>query len=75
MYADARDNFEAVLRVKPDVTSAFNRLVAVFMVTKSVGQSDYLKAAFRDILSVPQLHDTGINPSALDGCVSVNGQV
>lgn len=75
MYADARDNFEAVLHVKPDVTSAFNRLIAVFMVTKSVEQSDCLKAAFRDMLSAPQLHETGLNSSILDECVPLDGQV
>lgn len=75
MYADARDNFEAVLRVKPDVTSAFNRLIAVFMVTKSVEQSECLKAAFRDMLSSPQLHGTGLNSSVLDECVPLHEQV
>lgn len=75
MYADARDNFEAVLRVKPDVMSAFNRLVAVFMVTKSVEQSEYLKAAFRDLLNVPQLHGTGLSLSTVDDLDRADGQV
>lgn len=75
MYADARDNFEAVLRVRPDIVSAFNRLVASFMVTKTVEQADSLKSAFKDILFVPQLHDTGLGTASEDACVRVDGQV
>lgn len=54
-YSDARDNFEAVLRIRPDMVSAYNRLIATYMITRSVEQSDALKQAFQDMLCVPGL--------------------
>jgi hypothetical protein len=53
MYADARDNFEAVQRIKPDAACAFNYLVCSYMVTSSIEQADALKQAFRELLLVP----------------------
>eukprot|EP00892_Ulva_mutabilis_P007543 jgi/Ulvmu1/5160/UM021_0177.1 len=75
MYSDARENFEAVLAIRPDVVSAFNRLVAVFMITKSVEQSDSLKAAFRDMLNIPQLHDVARESEKMENCVRLCRQV
>jgi tetratricopeptide (TPR) repeat protein len=58
-YSDARDNFEAALRIQPDMVSAYNRLIATYMITKSVEQSDALKQAFQDMLGVPGLPQAG----------------
>jgi hypothetical protein len=59
VYSDACDNFEAVLRIRPDMVSAYNRLIATYMITKSVEQSDALKRAFKDMLTVPGLERVG----------------
>ena len=54
MYADARNNFDAVLRIRPDAACAFNRLICAYMVTTSVEQADALKQGFRDLVVTPQ---------------------
>ena len=54
MYADARDNFDAVQRMKPNAACAFNRLVCAYMVTTSVEQADALKQGFRELAAMPQ---------------------
>lgn len=63
IYSDARDNFDAVLRIRPDMASAYNKLIATYMITKSVEQSDALKQAFQDILCVPGLAHAGTDKS------------
>jgi hypothetical protein len=69
IYTDARDNFEAVLRIRLDMVSAYNRLIATYMITKSVEQSDALKQAFQDMLCVPGLVQAGAD--IVDGGVTV----
>ena len=54
LYADARDNFEAVQRLQPHAACAFNRLLCSYMITTSVEQADALKLGFKDLLRVPQ---------------------
>lgn len=41
------------------MVSAYNRLIATYMITKSVEQSDALKQAFQDMLCVPGLAQAG----------------
>jgi lipoprotein NlpI len=52
MYSDARDNFEAVQRIRPNAACAFNYLICSFMITTSVEQADALKAAFKELIQV-----------------------
>lgn len=52
MYGDARDQFEAALRVAPTPACAFNHLLCSYMVTTSVAQADALKGAFRELVRV-----------------------
>lgn len=52
-----------MLRIRPDMVSAYNRLIATYMITKSVEQSDALKQAFQDMLCVPGLAQVGADKS------------
>ena len=67
MYADARDAFGAVQRIRPDAACAFNRLICAYMVTSSVEQADALKQSFRELLAVPD------NQEAVGGTQDASG--
>jgi lipoprotein NlpI len=75
MYADARDNFEAVQRIRPNAACAFNYLVCSFMVTTSVEQADALKAAFKELMQVasqnPRSASGASSSESLDAKVSL----